>query len=166
MATGLDYAHGTGHGVGSFLAVHEGPQRIAKFAGGQAGSDEPLQAGMILSNEPGYYKQGEYGIRIENLVLVEEREINGAEGRYFGFETLTFAPIDKTLVDTSLLNANELRWWNIFMRSSADCRPSTGRRSVAWVTHSCSPRTAKFRGSTPHLVMRAQLLMRRACLCS
>jgi Xaa-Pro aminopeptidase len=67
---GLDYAHGTGHGVGSFLAVHEGPQRISPVGSSQSGGDEPLQAGMILSNEPGYYKTGEYGIRIENLVLV------------------------------------------------------------------------------------------------
>ena len=111
-AAGVDYAHGTGHGVGSFLAVHEGPQRIGKFAGGQAGTDEPLLPGMFLSNEPGYYKAGEYGIRIENLVLVEERQIAGAEGRYFGFETLTFAPIDRTLVDTSLMNRDELRWWD------------------------------------------------------
>src|SRR3546814_10029650 len=74
-AAGLDYAHGTGHGVGSFLSVHEGPQRIATFGGG----DEPLQPGMILSNEPGYYKTGEYGIRIENLVLVEKRELRSEE---------------------------------------------------------------------------------------
>ena len=137
---GLDYAHGTGHGVGSFLAVHEGPQRIAKFAGGQAGSDEPLQAGMILSNEPGYYKQGEYGIRIENLVLVEEREIAGAEGRYFGFETLTFAPIDKTLVDTSLLNADELRWWNDYHAKVLQIvGPQLDGEALAWVTHACAP---------------------------
>lgn len=137
---GLDYAHGTGHGVGSFLAVHEGPQRIAKFAGGQAGSDEPLQAGMFLSNEPGYYKQGEYGIRIENLVLVEEREIAGAEGRYFGFETLTFAPIDKTLVDTSLLNADELRWWNDYHAKVLQIvGPQLDGEALAWVTQACAP---------------------------
>ncbi len=137
---GLDYAHGTGHGVGSFLAVHEGPQRIAKFAGGQAGSDEPLQAGMFLSNEPGYYKQGEYGIRIENLVLVEEREIAGAEGRYFGFETLTFAPIDKTLVDTSLLNADELRWWNDYHAKVLQIvGPQLDGEVLAWVTQACAP---------------------------
>ena len=70
---GLDYAHGTGHGVGSFLSVHEGPQRISPAGSAQAGGDEPLAPGMILSNEPGYYKTGEYGIRIENLVLVVER---------------------------------------------------------------------------------------------
>jgi Xaa-Pro aminopeptidase len=140
---GLDYAHGTGHGVGSFLAVHEGPQRIAKFAGGQAGSDEPLQAGMFLSNEPGYYKSGEYGIRIENLVLVEERHISGAEGRYFGFETLTFAPIDKTLVDVSLLNADELRWWNDYhARVSAIVSPQLDGEALAWVKEACAPLAA------------------------
>ena len=96
---GLDYAHGTGHGVGSFLAVHEGPQRISPVGSSQSGGDEPLQAGMIISNEPGYYKTGEYGIRIENLVLVCERQIDGAEKEMLGFETLTFAPIDRRLID-------------------------------------------------------------------
>jgi Xaa-Pro aminopeptidase len=138
-AAGVDYAHGTGHGVGSFLAVHEGPQRIAKFSGGQAGADEPLHAGMILSNEPGYYKQGEYGIRIENLVLVEEREIAGAEGRYFGFETLTFAPIDKTLVDTSLLGRDELRWWDAYhARVLEVVGPQLDGDALAWVTEACA----------------------------
>ena len=105
-AAGLDYAHGTGHGVGAYLSVHEGPQRIASFGGG----DEPLQPGMILSNEPGYYKAGEYGIRIENLVLVEPREIEGAEKEMLGFETLTFAPIDRNLIDIALLDAGERGW--------------------------------------------------------
>jgi Xaa-Pro aminopeptidase len=137
---GVDYAHGTGHGVGSFLAVHEGPQRIGKFSGGQAGTDEPLQAGMILSNEPGYYKQGEYGIRIENLILVEEREIAGAEGRYFGFETLTFAPIDKTLVDTALLTREELRWWDDYhAKVLAIVGPQLDGEALAWVTEACAP---------------------------
>ncbi|MGH6780840.1 MAG: M24B family metallopeptidase, partial [Sphingomonadaceae bacterium] len=103
---GLDYAHGTGHGVGSYLSVHEGPQRIATFGGG----DEPLQAGMFLSNEPGYYKSGEYGIRIENLVLVETREIAGAEREMLGFETLTFAPIDRELIDAGALLPAERAW--------------------------------------------------------
>ena len=137
---GLDYAHGTGHGVGSFLAVHEGPQRIGKFSGGQAGTDEPLQAGMFLSNEPGYYKAGEYGIRIENLVLVEEREITGAEGRYFGFETLTFAPIDKTLVDVSLLNGEELRWWNDYhAKVLSIIAPQLDGDALAWAHEACAP---------------------------
>jgi Xaa-Pro aminopeptidase len=137
---GLDYAHGTGHGVGSFLAVHEGPQRIGKFTGSQAGTDEPLLPGMILSNEPGYYKAGEYGIRIENLVLVEEREIAGAEGRYFGFENLTWAPIDKTLVDTSLLNRDELRWWDDYhAQVLAIVGPQLEGDALAWVTEACAP---------------------------
>jgi Xaa-Pro aminopeptidase len=137
---GLDYAHATGHGVGSFLAVHEGPQRIGKFSGGQAGTDEPLQAGMFLSNEPGYYKTGEYGIRIENLVLVEEREIAGAEGRYFGFETLTFAPIDKTLVDVSLLNGEELRWWNDYhAKVLSIIAPQLDGDALAWAHEACAP---------------------------
>lgn len=137
---GVDYAHGTGHGVGSFLAVHEGPQRIGKFSGGQAGTDEPLQAGMILSNEPGYYKQGEYGIRIENLILVEEREIAGAEGRYFGFETLTFAPIDKALVNTSLLTRDELRWWDDYHAKVLEIvAPQLDGDALAWITEACAP---------------------------
>ena len=136
---GLDYAHGTGHGVGSFLAVHEGPQRIAKFTGSQAGTDEPLLPGMILSNEPGYYKAGEYGIRIENLVLVEERAITGAEGRYFGFENLTWAPIDKTLVDTSLLNRDELRWWDEYhARVLEIVGPQLDGDALQWVTDACA----------------------------
>jgi len=107
---GLDYAHGTGHGVGSFLAVHEGPQRIAPGGGAFAGGDEPLAAGMILSNEPGYYKTGEYGIRIENLVLVESREVPGAEKKLLGFRTLTFAPLDRRLIDLDQLTREERAW--------------------------------------------------------
>lgn len=109
---GLDYGHGTGHGVGSYLSVHEGPQRIAQpfYPGGQ--SLEPLRAGMFLSNEPGYYKAGEFGIRIENLVLVAGRSIPGAEQSMLGFETLTFAPIERTLVKPDLLTARELAWLN------------------------------------------------------
>jgi Xaa-Pro aminopeptidase len=105
-SAGVDYAHGTGHGVGSYLSVHEGPQRIATASA----SDEPLQPGMILSNEPGYYKTGEYGIRIENLILVEPREIADAERPMMGFETLTFAPIDRTLIDVAQLRADERAW--------------------------------------------------------
>ena len=103
---GLDYDHGTGHGVGSFLAVHEGPQRIAKF-----GTMVPLEEGMILSNEPGYYKENEYGIRIENLVVVRPAE--SEEGReMFRFENLTWAPIDKRLIKVEALDDKELTWLN------------------------------------------------------
>ena len=111
---GIDYPHGTGHGVGSYLSVHEGPQRIAKPGGGYAGTNHALHAGMILSNEPGYYKDGAYGIRIENLLLVEPREINGAEGQYLGFETLTFVPIDRRLIDPAMLAPHERLWLDAY----------------------------------------------------
>ncbi|ACL59313.1 aminopeptidase P family protein [Methylobacterium nodulans] len=101
---GLDFDHGTGHGVGAFLSVHEGPQRIAKTG------TTALQPGMILSNEPGYYRAGAYGIRIENLVLVEERAIPGGERPMLGFETLTLAPIDRTLIAAELLTPAEAAW--------------------------------------------------------
>lgn len=111
---GLDFGHGVGHGVGAYLSVHEGPQRIAQpnYPGGQ--SLEPLRAGMMLSNEPGYYKAGEYGIRIENLVLIVERAISGAEQRMLGFETLTFVPIERTLIEPALLTPQELAWLNAY----------------------------------------------------
>lgn len=101
---GLDFDHGTGHGVGSFLSVHEGPQRISKLG------HTTLEPGMILSNEPGYYKAGEYGIRIENLILVEEREIEGAERAMRGFETLTLAPYEQRLIEPALLSREEIVW--------------------------------------------------------
>ncbi len=107
---GLDYAHGTGHGIGSFLSVHEGPQRISAANYPGSGWDEPLRVGMFLSNEPGYYKAGDYGIRIENLVMVERREIAGGEKAMLGFETLTFAPIDRTLIVSDMLSPSERKW--------------------------------------------------------
>ena len=135
---GVDYAHGTGHGVGSYLSVHEGPQRIAKGAGGQAGTDQELLPGMILSNEPGYYKTGEYGIRTENLVLVERREIAGAEGEYFGFENLTWAPIDRTLVDCALLTREEVEWWNAYhTQVRAVLAPQLEGEALAWLEAQC-----------------------------
>ena len=137
---GLDYAHGTGHGVGSFLAVHEGPQRIAKVTGAQAGTGQGLLPGMILSNEPGYYKAGEYGIRIENLVLVESRDIAGAEGGFCGFETLTFVPIDRALVDVSLLTPAERAWWNTYhTRTHALLAPLLDGADLAWLEQACAP---------------------------
>lgn len=103
---GLDFDHGTGHGIGSYLSVHEGPQRIAKTG------TTPLEIGMMLSNEPGYYKPGAYGIRIENLILVEPRTITGGDREMLGFETLTFSPIDLRLVERSIMNADEIAWLN------------------------------------------------------
>ena len=135
-AQGLDYAHGTGHGVGSFLSVHEGPQRIATFGGG----DEPLVAGMILSNEPGYYKTGEYGIRIENLVLVEERAIADGEKPMLGFETLTFAPIDRNAIATDLLDAGERAWVDAYhAQVLAVVGPQLDGEALAWLQSACAP---------------------------
>ncbi len=106
---GLDYDHGTGHGVGSYLCVHEGPQRISKM------SDRvSLEPGMVLSNEPGYYKEGAYGIRIENLVVVKEVDELEAdtERNMMCFETITLAPIDRTLIYVNLLSDDERKWLN------------------------------------------------------
>jgi Xaa-Pro aminopeptidase len=137
---GLDYAHGTGHGVGSFLSVHEGPQRISPVGSSQSGGDEPLQVGMILSNEPGYYKTGEYGIRIENLVLVVPREIEGAEKEMLGFETLTFAPIDRRLIDPEMLDPEELIWLNCYhAHVLAKIGPNLQGADLAWLTQACAP---------------------------
>ena len=137
---GVDYAHGTGHGVGSFLGVHEGPQRIAKPSGGQAGTGQELFAGMILSNEPGYYKQGHFGIRIENLVLVEERQIAGQEGRYLGFETLTFAPLDRKLIDKTLLTADEIAWVDAYHAKVREVvAPRLTGDDLAWLEQETAP---------------------------
>ncbi|PTQ10826.1 X-Pro aminopeptidase [Sphingomonas oleivorans] len=139
-AAGLDYAHGTGHGVGAFLSVHEGPQRIAPVGSGYAGGDEPLRAGMILSNEPGYYKSGDYGIRIENLVLVEPRDVAGAEKRVFGFETLTFAPIDRNLIDVTLLDSGERAWVDAYHAKVADLiGPLVPLDVRDWLEGACRP---------------------------
>jgi len=106
---GLDYDHGTGHGVGSFLAVHEGPARISKLG------TVPLEPGMILSNEPGYYKTGAYGIRIENLLVVTPAEtVPGGDRPMLGFETLTLAPIDRRLIDLAILLPSEIAWLDAY----------------------------------------------------
>jgi Xaa-Pro aminopeptidase len=137
---GLDYAHGTGHGVGAYLAVHEGPQRISPVGSSQSGGDEPLQAGMFLSNEPGYYKAGEYGIRVENLVLVEPRGIEGAEKKMLGFETLTFAPIDRNLIEAGLLSPEEREWLNAYhARVLEVVGPQLDGEAKAWLEKGCAP---------------------------
>lgn len=105
---GLDFDHGTGHGVGAYLSVHEGPQRISKLG------TVPLEEGMILSNEPGYYKADAYGIRIENLLLVEKRKIAGGDRDMLGFETLTLAPIARDLIDLRLLQPHEIAWLDAY----------------------------------------------------
>jgi len=139
-ADGVDYAHGTGHGVGTYLAVHEGPQRIAKPSGGQAGTEEPLHAGMILSNEPGYYKAGHFGIRIENLVIVVPQRIDGAEEDMLGFETITFAPIAQNLVDTALLSPGEADWLDAYHAAVfAKLSPGMEDAECAWLAAACAP---------------------------
>src|SRR5262249_9446517 len=105
---GVDFEHGTGHGVGSYLSVHEGPARISKLG------TTPLKRGMILSNEPGYYKTDGFGIRIENLELVIAADVAGAEKPMNAFETLTLAPIDRRLIDVLMLNGAEIDWLNTY----------------------------------------------------
>ena len=105
---GADFDHGVGHGVGSYLSVHEGPQRIAKTG------VTPLAPGMIVSNEPGYYAPGAFGIRTENLLVVEPRALPGAEREMLGFETLTLAPIDLRLVDWKLMDEREIKWLDAY----------------------------------------------------
>ena len=139
-AAGLDYAHGTGHGVGSFLAVHEGPQRISPVGSAQPGGDEPLKAGMIISNEPGYYKTGEYGIRVENLVLVVPVEAAGGEKKLLGFETLTFAPIDRGLIETAMLSRDERRWVDDYHAEVLRIvGPQLDGDAKAWLEAGCAP---------------------------
>jgi len=109
---GLDYDHGTGHGVGSFLSVHEGPASISKRG------EVPLEPGMILSDEPGYYRTGAYGIRIENLVLVTPpAPIAGGDREMLGFETLTHCPIDRRLIAVDLLTTAEIAWIDAYHAS-------------------------------------------------
>ncbi len=133
---GLDYAHGTGHGVGSYLGVHEGPQRIAR-----AWNDTPLMAGMIVSNEPGYYKTGAYGIRIENLQVVSPAEtIEGGEIPMLGFETLTLAPIDRRLIDPSMLDEAETQWLDDYhARVLAIHEQCLNEEEANWLRKACAP---------------------------
>ncbi|WP_019515614.1 aminopeptidase P family protein [Sphingomonas sp. Mn802worker] len=139
-AAGLDFAHGTGHGVGSFLAVHEGPARIAKPSYPGGGPQEPLRAGMILSNEPGYYKAGEYGIRIENLLLVVERDLPGGEATMLAFETLTLAPIERDLIDADLLSREERAWLDAYhARVVETLGPVLPADDRAWLVEKCAP---------------------------
>ncbi|WP_024339558.1 aminopeptidase P family protein [Bradyrhizobium japonicum] len=127
-AVGLDFEHGTGHGVGSYLSVHEGPARISKLG------TTPLKRGMILSNEPGYYKTDGFGIRIENLELVVAADIEGAEKPMNAFETLTLAPIDRRLIDVAMLSRDELDWLNGYhARVRAEVRPALDEATKAWL---------------------------------
>lgn len=137
---GLDFAHGTGHGVGAYLSVHEGPARIAKPTYPGGGPAVPLEPGMILSNEPGYYKAGEYGIRIETLVLVVERSVPGGDMPMLGFETLTFVPIERSLILPELLSAGEREWLNAYHAKVLEkIGPELGGDDRAWLAGKCAP---------------------------
>ncbi|MGA0530708.1 aminopeptidase P family protein [Hansschlegelia sp. KR7-227] len=131
---GTDFDHGTGHGVGSYLSVHEGPQRISKLG------TATLEPGMILSNEPGYYREGHFGIRTENLLLVETRDIPGAEREMRGFETLTLAPIDRRAIETDLLSKAERAWLDAYhARVAAEIGPLLDAGARAWLAAACAP---------------------------
>jgi Xaa-Pro aminopeptidase len=131
---GIDFEHGTGHGVGSYLSVHEGPARISKLG------TTPLKRGMILSNEPGYYKTDAFGIRIENLVLVVGAEVAGAEKPVNAFETLTLAPIDRRLVDLNMLTGEELSWLNEYHeRVRHEVRPRVDEATRVWLDAATAP---------------------------
>jgi Xaa-Pro aminopeptidase len=132
---GLDYDHGTGHGVGSYLSVHEGPARLSKLG------TVPLKRGMILSNEPGYYKPGAYGIRIENLVLViEAAPVAGAEKPLNTFETLTLAPIDRRLIVRDMLSAEEAPWLDAYhARLAETLGPLVDQQTRTWLVEATRP---------------------------
>ena len=131
---GIDFDHGTGHGVGSYLSVHEGPARISKLG------TTPLRRGMILSNEPGYYKTDGYGIRIENLELVVAAEVAGAERPVNAFETLTLAPIDRRLIDLNMLDGAELSWLNDYhARVRHEVRAHVDEATRLWLDEATAP---------------------------
>jgi Xaa-Pro aminopeptidase len=132
---GVDFDHGTGHGVGSYLSVHEGPARISKLG------TAPLRRGMILSNEPGYYRTGAYGIRIENLVLVTEAAaVADAEKPLNGFETLTLAPIDRRLIEPALMSAEEIDWLDTYhARVRSVLSPLLDEPTRQWLVAATAP---------------------------
>src|SRR5450432_3921050 len=131
---GIDFDHGTGHGVGSYLSVHEGPARISKLG------TTPLRRGMILSNEPGYYKTDGFGIRIENLELVVGTDIAGAEKPVNAFETLTLAPIDRRLIDVAMLSPTELKWLNAYhARVNREVRGHVDEATKVWLDAATAP---------------------------
>lgn len=131
---GIDFEHGTGHGVGSYLSVHEGPARISKLG------ITPLKRGMILSNEPGYYKTDGFGIRIENLELVVGADVAGAEKPVNAFETLTLAPIDRRLIDLNMLSGEELSWLNDYhARVRHEVRSHVDEATRVWLDTATAP---------------------------
>jgi Xaa-Pro aminopeptidase len=143
-AAGLDFDHGTGHGVGAYLSVHEGPQRISKLG------HVALEPGMILSNEPGYYKAGEYGIRIENLLVVAKRKVAGGDRDMLGFDVLTLAPIDLRLVLPSLMSAEEVKWLDDYHRHvRGELSPHVRGDSRRWFATATRRLAEAERGAAP-----------------
>jgi Xaa-Pro aminopeptidase len=132
---GLDYDHGTGHGVGSYLAVHEGPVSLSRLA-----KPVPLAVGMILSNEPGYYLPGQYGIRLENLLLVQPADLSEAAKPFLRFETLTLAPFDRQLIDPYLLDPAEIAWLDAYhARVAEQVGPALATDARDWLDAVCAP---------------------------
>ncbi len=132
---GLDYDHGTGHGVGSYLSVHEGPAGLSRLA-----RPVPLAAGMILSNEPGLYLPGAYGIRLENLLLVRPADLPGASRKFLAFETLTLAPFDRALIEPGLLEPSERAWVDAYhARVLAEVGSALDPAARAWLAGACAP---------------------------
>ena len=129
---GMDYDHGTGHGVGSYLSVHEGPQRLSRI------SEVPLKPGMILSNEPGYYREGAFGIRIENLIVVREAKALGDNRDHLDFETITWVPIDRRLIDVDLLSPGERDWVNGYHAEIAS-KINVDGKAAAWLVSATAP---------------------------
>ncbi|MFN3575633.1 MAG: M24 family metallopeptidase, partial [Tabrizicola sp.] len=131
---GQDYDHGTGHGVGAFLSVHEGPQRISRL------SEVPLEPGMILSNEPGYYREGAFGIRLENLIVVQEAPALGDNRAQLAFETLTFVPFDRRLILVEDLSPADRRWLDAY---HAEVLQRLANRvsgsTLDWLKAACAP---------------------------
>ena len=134
---GQDYDHGTGHGVGVYMSVHEGPQRLSRI------SDVPLEPGMILSNEPGYYREGAFGIRIENLIVVEDAPaVPGGDDhrKMLRFRTLTFVPLDRRLIEEGMLTVPERDWLNAY---HAEVRALVGPRvsdaARGWLEQATAP---------------------------
>ena len=132
---GLDYDHGTGHGVGSYLSVHEGPVSLSRAA-----RPVPLEAGMILSDEPGYYENGAYGIRLETLLLVQPADLEGSSKPFLRFEVLTLAPFDRQLIDPALLEASEVAWLDAYHARVATTLSGQGGPELdSWLADVCRP---------------------------
>ena len=132
---GLDYDHGTGHGVGSYLSVHEGPVSISRLA-----KPIPIAAGMILSNEPGFYLQDHYGIRLENLLLVQPADLPTASKPFLRFETLTLAPFDRHLLNIAMMTQPEREWLNTYhAKVLGTVGPELNEAERAWLIRACRP---------------------------